>query len=125
MALPAEHLEAAQRNADRAAASASDDAWLIVFRFYAVLHLVDGYLKTKGARFVAESHTARWAAIRSAPELRQATVAYRALQALSEQVRYNPCFKPTPADFTAAGQYADKIWAVVEPKLLRHIIDNP
>jgi len=122
LALPGEHLEAARRNLARASTCAPDDAWVIVFLFYGVLHLVDGYLKTKGARFAADNHSVRWSAIKTSPELRQATAAYRALQSLSEQVRYDPVFTPTLTEFAAATKHAEKVWGIVEPKLLRGIV---
>ncbi|MET0792613.1 MAG: hypothetical protein ABW061_13920 [Polyangiaceae bacterium] len=81
--------------------------------------MVDGYLRTKDVRFEAENHRARRNAIRLAPELRQAAPAYRDLQSLSEQVRYDPCFVPTPENLVSARQLAEKVRAVVEPKLER------
>ena len=95
----------------------ADDAWAIVFLFYSSLHLVDGYLRTKAPRFLSENHGERNRAIDAAPELRQAKPAYRALKALSEQVRYDPRFVPTGSAFMLAREYAEKIRAIVEPKL--------
>ena len=57
--------------------------------------------------------------MRSASELRMAIPAYRDLQSLSEQVRYDPCFVPTPENFVSARNYAEKIRSIVEPKLER------
>jgi len=124
LAQPGEHHAAAQKLAQRAAASDADDAWAVVFLFYCSLHLIDGYLKTKGARFEASNHGARRGAIKLAPELRQADPAYRELQSLSEQVRYDPCFVPTTANLASARQLAEKIRSIVEPKL-QHKLASP
>jgi hypothetical protein len=106
-------------------ASAPDDAWSLVFLFYSALHFVDGYLKTKAPHFFIANHGARSSAIRGAPELNAAASAYRALQALSEQVRYDPVFRPSIANFEAAKRYFEKVRSVVEPKLLRAIVAAP
>jgi hypothetical protein len=120
LATPGEHLEAARKNAERVGAYGKafpGDGWAIVMAFYGALHLVDGYLLTKDARFHSIDHGQRRRAINAAPELGRANPAYRALQSLSEQVRYDACFKPTPANFESADKLSKTVWAIVEPKL--------
>lgn len=128
MADPGEHAVASDANALRAqeyaAAFPADPAWEIVFIFYGVLHLVQAYLLSKGGRFTAENHGERDRAMRAATELRQAPADYRKLKSLSEQVRYDPGFKPRPQDHVNAASLARQIAAIIRPKL-NHNLQAP
>lgn len=94
--------------------------WEIVVRFYAALHLTQGYLLTKGSRFHARHHTERSLAIRSSPELRDPfSRAYHRLRDLSEQVRYDPTFMARAEDFSAAVRDLDAVRTALLPKLQR------
>lgn len=69
--------------------------WEVVLRFYAGLHLLQAYFSTKNPRFQAARHFDRIQAINASPELtkvRGFKTAYRMLQDVSEQVRYDPAF---------------------------------
>ena len=103
------HCEAWRRNRKRAgeyhAAFETDcPDWSIVLKFYAAMHLTQGYLASKSAvRFDAKSHAERERAIKESPELgRRFAQHYKALKALSENVRYEPEFQPRGQDFEAA-----------------------
>lgn len=96
---PQEHLARALYNAALAAeygrALPKYPDWEVVVRFYAALHFVQGYFMTKNERFEAKRHDQREQAIRSSPELTKNPkfhLAYRRLQHVSEQVRYDPGF---------------------------------
>lgn len=69
-------------------------------RFYAALHLLQAYLLSKHHRFEARRHNDRWKAIRDSPELKQNFHrAYRRLQDVSEQIRYEAGFVPRAEDY--------------------------
>jgi hypothetical protein len=120
LAGPAEHLREADTNKYRADAFACvGDPWEIVLLFYSALHVMQGYIETKGARFAAENHAERWRAICAAPELRMARAAYKDLQDLSVQVRYDPDFRVAVQDLQNARDWYAKVRAIVEPKLKR------
>ena len=82
------------------ASQAADDAWEVVLRFYAALHLVDAWLtqkRDKGQKALADyaptDHSKRRAAIRSAlghqpGGLKFLLREYDALKGLSEAQRY-------------------------------------
>lgn len=96
--------------------------WEIVVRFYAALHLTQGYLVTKDARFHARHHAERALAIRSSPELRESfSRAYHRLRNLSEQVRYDPEFEPRAVDFAASGRDLDAVRRLLFVKLQRRL----
>ena len=105
------YCKAWERNRNRARAyetsfQDNDPAWAIVFRFYAALHLTQGYLVTKSKRFDAKSHGERKKAIKDSPELRgRFRESFEDLQDLSENVRYDPLFSPTVGDYKAAETY--------------------
>jgi hypothetical protein len=103
-------------------ASYAPSHWEIVVRFYAALHLTQGYLVTKDYRFHAGRHADRSAAIRRSPELREPFPrAYNRLRDLSEQVRYDPEFMARPQDFAAAARDLDSVRRIVLPKLERKL----
>jgi hypothetical protein len=95
--------------------------WEIVFRFYAVVHLVDGYLRTKEARFWPDSHAKRAQSLKAAPELAKARAPYFDLKDMSEDVRYNAGYQPGAADFAKAKAWAKSVETVVAGKLERAI----
>src|SRR3990172_6737505 len=79
--------------------------WELVVRFYAALHLTQAYLLTKRHRFEAKRHKEREDAIRASPELTKGNrfpLAYKWLQDVSEQVRYDAGFKARAEDFASA-----------------------
>lgn len=78
------------------------NAWALVVEFYAALHLLEAYLKTKPSKFHAATHDERTKAIANCSELcqtRDFRKAYKQLQDVSEQVRYAPGFVPREQDF--------------------------
>lgn len=91
--------------------------WRIVIRFYATLYLLEGYMRTKDERFHSERHEKRTWAINNSPEVAGAKASYRALQDLSENVRYDPCFVARDADFTLAESCAKKVESFLRTKL--------
>ena len=100
----------------------SGRAWSIVVRFYSALHLVQAYLLTKGDRFEAKRHQDRENAMREAPELSKGKAArcyqgYRMLKDLSEQVWYEPGFRPRREDFLSCLSNLEAVRSTVEPKL--------
>jgi hypothetical protein len=118
---PAQYRDRWQLNtelADDCAASMPKGAdWEIVFRFYALVHLVEGYLRTKERKFWAESHVERAQRFRDAPEIGRARGPYRNLEDLSKQVRYDPGYQPGASDFTNAKAWAKSVENVVARKL--------
>jgi hypothetical protein len=101
------------------AAFSSDPAWTIVFRFYAALHLTDGYLRTKGhERFDANSHKRRWEAIEDSPELGvRFKKSYKGLKILSENVRYDPLYAAREADLQNAADHLSVVESFLRSKL--------
>jgi len=97
--------------------SAAD--WEIVFRFYACVHLVEGYLHTKSPKFWSADHAKRRRRFTEAPEIRSAEAAYTDLKDLSEQVRYDPGYRAPTEAFAHAKTWAAKVESVVKPKLER------
>lgn len=83
--------------------------------FYAALHLVDAYLTTKFLPQETVTHVDRQRALRRYPECRRFTEAYRRLQDLSEQVRYDPLLTYANADHGDAQRCYGRVVAVVEP----------
>lgn len=106
-----------------AAALPSGADWEIVLRFYASLHLVEGYQRTKAQRFWAESHSQRRVCFRLSPEILATREVYADLEDLSRQVRYDPGFMATAEDFGHAKTWAGKVEAVVRSKFERAL--NP
>lgn len=99
--------------------------WEIVIRFYAALHLVQAYLITKDPRFHASKHSDRWRAIHASPELRGIRKAYRMLQDVSEQVRYEPGFSTRDTHIETARANLTRVADVVLPKLRRQLPIDP
>ena len=95
--------------------------WEIVVRFYAALHQTQAYLLTKNHRFQAKRHDERWKAIRASPELAKGRFpsAYKWLQDVSEQVRYDAGFVARPKDFESAEQNQIIVHSVLDAKLTR------
>jgi hypothetical protein len=106
-----------------AAAGGKAAPWEIVLRFYAVVHLVEGYLRTKDPRFWSDHHEVRVRQLRASPEVKVAAAIYKDLQNLSEQVRYDPVFEPTTADFERARVWAAKVESIIKSKTERKIGD--
>jgi hypothetical protein len=95
----------------------ADGDWEIVFRFYACVHLVEGYMRTKIDRFWSDKHENRTRALKESPELKDARVAYRDLQDLSEDVRYDPGFVAEETHYGNAKAWAAKVSSIVRSKL--------
>lgn len=95
--------------------------WEIVFRFYAMLHLVEGYQRTKHDRFWSNDHAERRRNLKGSPEIKDARDAYFDLQDLSEDVRYNPTYTPPHGAFEDAKKWVSKVESVVGPKLQRKL----
>lgn len=91
--------------------------WCCVIKFYAALHLVQGYLVTKNLTEELDTHGARANEIRKYPELQRGNFprAYRELKDVSEQVRYDPGFQFTASHDTTAERNFRKVVSVVEP----------
>ena len=124
MADPERHYARWKRNADLAAKCGAtlDSDWEIVLRFYSVLHLVEGYMRTKAERFWSERHGDRSRHLRESPEVKGAAGSYRDLQDLSEQIRYDPEFAPQPADLANAKGWATKVESFVRSKLEARLV---
>ena len=84
---------------------------------------MQAYLCAKGERFNADNHSARDAAMKQAPEIRQVIPPYKALKSLSEQVLYDAGFHVSPADLAGARTHETQIVAILGPKLQRKL--NP
>jgi hypothetical protein len=96
--------------------------WEIVVGFYAALHLVQAYFCTKNMRFQAARHEDRIAAIRSSPELNKSrpfVQAYRMLQDVSEQVRYDPGFKVADTHLAHAKANLETVERMLQAKVNR------
>jgi hypothetical protein len=96
--------------------------WEVVFRFYAGLHLLSAYFSTKNPRFQAARHEERIQAIKRSPELVKVSgflLAYRFLQEVSEQVRYDPGFRITDDHVTRAKQNLALLERVLDSKVAR------
>lgn len=96
--------------------------WEIVVRFYSALHLVQAYFCTKNQRFEAARHAERWSAIRASPELTKSKsfmVAYRQLQDVSEQVRYDAGFVARSEDVATARTNLGHVESMLRGKVER------
>ena len=94
--------------------------WTIVLCFYAAVHAVEGYMRTKPERFWSEDHSERVKRIKlDAPEIKVVARLYRDLQDLSESVRYQPTFEPREEDYANAKELLRKIEAMVKFQLCR------
>ena len=97
--------------------------WIVVLRFYAALHLVQSYLTTKHNRFDAKRHNERWSAIRASPELKQGfKTAYRRLQDVSEQVRYDPGFVARAHDLAGSHQDLTLVHSFLDSKITAYLV---
>lgn len=133
MAEPASHQACAQHLAALAdackvepvAALPRGASWEIVLRFYSALHLIEGYLRSKGDAWASTDHGARKKFVKQAKELRQACDDYFDLQDMSVQVRYEPDFAPDDEDYDNARKWAKRISAIVTPMLARKLAPPP
>jgi hypothetical protein len=120
---PADYHARWKRNAalaDVIATSLPEGAdWEIVVRFYAMLHLVEGVMRTKEARFHSSRHEQRTKALRQSPELRNALAPYRDLEDLSQSVRYDPKFVAREQDFANAKMWASTVESCAGGRLTR------
>lgn len=120
-----EHRARSARDRDFADDLSSRDPrtdWELVVCFYAALHLTQAYLLTKDQRFEAKRHDERRKAIKASPELTRGNrfpLAYRWLQDVSEQVRYDPGFRAQLTHFTAAHDKLSIVRSFLEGKLTR------
>lgn len=126
---PEKHHASWKRNAalaDRARGVLGDDGhWEIVFRFYASLHLVEGYMRTKAERFWSERHETRTKALRDSPEVKNARAPYRDLEDLSQDVRYDPGFVVKEDHFAKAKDWSTRVEGIVRPKLENALKKTP
>lgn len=83
------------------------------------------YLATKAVHFQANDHVGISRAIDKSPELKAMRQEYARLRKLSENVRYDPAFKPAQIDLDDARAFTNKISAVVRSKVERWIKQNP
>lgn len=102
----------------------ADVEWCAVVRFYSALHLVDAYLTTKFLPHKTVSHFDRQQALRRYPECARFERAYRRLQQLSEEVRYEPLFVYNAGHHAEARRLHAKVTAVVEP-WVQELLDLP
>lgn len=99
--------------------------WRLTMAFYAGLHLVDAFLHMKrgagtGGRIPQEfeAHWERWQAIKACPEIRDnVRRAYRDLQDMSEQQRYDPGFRFDGRMLARSAQHLDTLKSFFAPKL--------
>jgi hypothetical protein len=117
---PRLHYQRFQQNAsfdERLEATLPQDRhWCRVVWFYsAALDLVDAYLTIKLLPVKAFTHVDRQRALQRYPECRRFAEAYRRLQGLSEQVRYDEILAYNDYDHTDARRYYARVVAVVEP----------
>jgi hypothetical protein len=117
------HLRKAERDDHLAfTLGASAEDWLVVIRFYIALHTLQAYLITKNVRFEAKRHGERLRAIRESPELRvHVEKAYRRLQDVSEQVRYDPGFRARPLDLQQSESDLRTVHLVLDAKISRYV----
>jgi hypothetical protein len=117
------HLRKAERDQNLVSAlGVSVDDWAIVMRFYVALHTLQAYLITKDVRFEAKRHGERLRAIRESPELRvHFEKAYRRLQDVSEQVRYDPGFKARPVDLQQSQSDLGTVHTLLDTKIARYL----
>ena len=87
--------------------------------FYASLHLVEAYLRTKPPRFHAEDHVGIAKAIGASPELKHMAGAYKALRELSQQIRYEPDFVVTDQHRVDARRNAATVDSATRSKIDR------
>lgn len=99
--------------------------WEIVIRFYSALHLLQAYLITKNVRFHASKHSERGKALMASPELRNMRTAYRMLQDVSEQVRYDAGFTARPEDVETARENLEQVSRILVPKLKARLPLDP
>ncbi len=128
MAVPGKHLEKSRYNEDFANRCKSklpnDTGWYLVVLFYSALHLVDGYLATKKWAPKLENHGERWIWIKKCPELysrKPFRNAYRSLQDISEQVRYDPLFVVRNQNIADADNNLAKVKSFLTSKIERVI----
>ena len=96
--------------------------WEIVVCFYSALHLVQAYFCTKDLRFQAARHDQRWTAIKQSPELsksRPFVQAYKMLQDVSEQVRYEPGFSVSSGHLQLATANLETVERMLRAKVNR------
>lgn len=99
--------------------------WSIVLRFYVALHVLQAYLITKSLRFEAKRHGDRLRAIRDSPELcSNFEKAYRRLQDVSEQVRYDPGFMARETDVKQSDSDLQTVHSFLDAKIARYIQDQ-
>jgi hypothetical protein len=109
----------------RASLSSDGEEWAIVIAFYAAVHIVEGYLRSKDSRFWARDHVERVKKLREAPETRTVAALYGNLRDLSESVRYQPVFSPNEVDFTNANEWLTKIESILKARLAIAVGEDP
>lgn len=95
--------------------------WEIVLRFYRAVHLIEAYFAGKSPPVVnSQRHYDRLNKMRQLPELggkRPFMTAYKALQDLSEQVRYDPQFRAGANDMERARASLRMVVSVLDAKV--------
>ena len=99
--------------------------WAIVLSFYAAVHIIEGYMRTKDERFWSEDHVRRVKSLRQSPEARQVAALYRDLTDLSESVRYQPGFQPKDQDFDHARDWLHRIESMLKGPFSRAVGEDP
>jgi uncharacterized membrane-anchored protein YjiN (DUF445 family) len=104
------------------AIGAQSGDWVVVLRFYVALHILQSYLITKDIRFEAKRHGDRLKAIRNSPELRRNFEdAYRRLQDVSEQVRYDPGYNARALDLKQSASDLQTVHTFLDNKIARYV----
>ena len=96
--------------------------WYMVVLFYSALHLVDAYLVTKAWNPSMENHGERNRELRKCTELTKPfRTAYRSLQDISEQVRYDPGFLAAENHIRQTSDDLKAIKVFLDSKIKRHL----
>ena len=97
--------------------------WEVVFYFYQAVHLIEAYFASKQPPIAnSGAHSDRLNTMRRLPELASKAnfmAAYRGLQQLSEQVRYDPAFRVDPDDVDMARASLRTVISVLDAKVKR------
>ena len=96
--------------------------WYMVVLFYTALHLVDAYLVTKAWKPSMENHGERNRELKKCSELSMPfRGAYRSLQDMSEQVRYEPGFQAVDKHLKQAEDSLRTVRLFLESKIKRQL----
>jgi len=98
--------------------------WEIVALFYMAVHKVGAYLALgPGGGTDVTTHTLRWRAIDAAPQLKKGNFRkhLRALQDLSEEVRYTPSFGADAGELELARDYFRTVGSMLDGKTQKRL----